>query len=323
MDRSAEFKKLIDLIVHTTHVKDIETALTGIYTINEVDILSHSPLYYAVTTNSSVQVLNTLIKRGAIVEFSHVKEAVIHNSNPEIAINLYELIKPLTQRDLDYLFLLSASNRSDYRLLHFFVEEGASLEATIGIDLYPDWEDVLDFPTEVNDLVMVEQNAIVLAFYENPSPLAIVKELIHLGVDVNYVDSVGNSILSHVLDDLDFLKVLVEEGNADINICDALGKTPLMSACEGENVGVALYLIEKDQHVNRMSKEQKTALHYALSCHLCNNYEVVTSLIAHGADITLEDGEGNSPLLIAREHFAHGEVIKYLEDKLIQMHVVS
>jgi len=319
MDRSTEFKKLIDLIVHTTHVKEIETALTGIFTINEVDILSHSPLYYAVTANPSVQVLNTLIKRGAIVEFFHVKEAVIHNSNPEIAINLYELIKPLTQKDLDNLFLLSASNRSDCRLLHFFVEEGASLGATIGIDLYPDWEEGFDFLTEV----MVEQNAIVLAFYENPSPLAIVKELIHLGVDVNYVDSVGNSILSHVLDDLDFLKILVEEGKADINICDALGKTPLMSACEGENVEVALYLIEKDQHVNRMSKEQKTALHYALSCHLCNNYEVVTSLIAHGADITLEDGEGNSPLLIAREHFAHGEVIRYLEDKLIQMHVVS
>jgi len=309
MDRSAEGKKLIDVIIHAQPIEEIEKILSGIFSINEVDVLNHSPLYYAITTNPSVEVLNVLITRGAKVNISHLRDAIIHNKNPEIAITLYSLLAPLDQRDLDYLFLLSASNRRDVALLHFFVKEGALLDATIGIDLYPDWEDEIELPNEDSDLTMVEQNAIVLAFYENPSPLSMVKELIDIGVNVDFVDSVGNSILTHSLDDINLLKILIEEGHANIHIIDS--------------IEVSMYLIEKDRDLDKVSKEGKTALHYALCCHLCNNYEVVTSLISHGADVLKEDGDGNSPLVIAREHYAHAKIIRYLENLVHQKEIIS
>ena len=319
MNSNVELNKLTELIIHTQDITAIENALVGIHSINDVDVLNHTPLYYCVTLNTSPLVLNIIIRAGAKVNYSHIVDAVIHNKNPKIAIALYHQLTPLHQRDLDYLFLLSCSHRTDFDLLTFFVNEGASLEATLGIDLYPDWEEDLEWLGEVNDEVMVEQNAIVLALYENPSPLKIIKKLIELKVDVNYIDSVGNSILSHALDDLPLLKILIEEGNADIHIKDALGKTPLMSACEGENIEVSLYLIEQERELDKVSKEGKTALHYALCCHLCNNYQVVVSLITRGADINKEDMDGNTPLEIAMEHFAHSEIVRFLEEKVAHL----
>ena len=169
---------------------------------------------------------------------------------------------------------------------------------------------------EENNLIMVEQNALILALYENPAPLKMIKELLRIGVDVDYTDSLGNNVISHALDDIDLIKILVESG-ANIHKTDALGKTPLMCACEGENIDVALYLISVDDEINNVSNEKKTALHYALSCHLTNNIEVVKALIRKGADLTMEDGEGDTPLMVALSHFAYGEIIYLIENALI------
>lgn len=316
MDSSTEMATLIDLIIHKGDIKEIEAALVKVHTIHEKDEASLTPLYYAVTTNTSVEVVNTLMKAGASVDFSYLTESVIHNKNPEIVVELYHHLFPLTINELDYLFLLVASHRIDYSLLHFFVKEGANIDSCLGIDLYPDWEDELDLSDEEKSLYLVRQNAIVLALYENPSPIKMIQELIKIGVNVNFIDSVGNSVLTHSLDDITLLKILIEEGNADIHVTDSIGKTPLMSACEGENIEVALYLIEKEDDMNRVSKEGKTALHYALCCHLCNNYSVVIALINHGADINRVDGEGKSPLDIALEHFAHTKIIRLIERNL-------
>ncbi len=318
MDYMDRIETLIDLIVHTTTVQDIEKALVNIQHIDEKDSNSHTPLYYAATRNESVEVVKILIKAHATLDFYYLEQAVIHNKNQHVAIELYNHLKPLTKRQLDYLFLLVAAHRTDYSLLTFFKEEGANINSTIGIDLYPDWEDELELQDDEKDLYLVKQNAIVLAFYENPSPITMIRHLIHLKVNVNFVDSVGNSILTHALDDLEVLQVLIQEGAADIHITDSIGKTPLMSACEGENNEVALYLIEKDDELNRYSNEQKTALHYALSCHLCNNFVVVRALIAKGADIKLVDGNGNSALDIAINHFSYGDIIRYLEQKVVE-----
>ncbi|NCB02658.1 MAG: ankyrin repeat domain-containing protein [Spirochaetia bacterium] len=317
MNRSPEFNHLINLIVHLSPVREIELALIPIIDINLTDVLNHTPIDYASTVNPCVEVIEALIKAGSRVDYSLLREAVIHNPNPEIAITLYRLISPLTQNDIDYLFLMAVSNRSDTSLLHYFVKEGANIHTLIGMDLYPEWEEDLDWEGEENDFTLVEQNALVVAMYENPHPIKMVRELIALGVDVNHRDALGNSVISHSLDDLSLLKVLVEEGKAHLHTFDSGGKTPLMSACEGENIEVALYLISKESEINTLSIEHKTALHYALMCHLTNNYKVVKSLIDHGSDVNIVDGDGNSPLMIARNHFAYSEIIALLEKQSI------
>jgi ankyrin repeat protein len=228
----------------------------------------------------------------------------------------------MSPQKLNSLFLLSVSSRKDDELIPFFLENGASRSATIGIDIYPDYDDDEELDDAPSPLWMVVQNALVLAIYENPYPIHMVKILLKEHVDPNFVDEEGNAVILHALDDVELVSMLVESG-ASLDWSDPLGKTPLMLACEGENSEVALYLIEHDVHINRLSGEMKSALHYALMCHLMNNYEVVSSLISHGADVEMVDGEGRTPLEIAKIHYAHRQVITLLEKVLKEKRAIS
>jgi len=312
MDRSKDFKHVCDLCIHVDDIREIEKALIHIRDVNECDENGHTPLYYAITQNTSLEVLEILLLAGSHVTFTTLCDAVIHNTNPKIALRLFDILKPLKREYLDYLFLLCCSSRTDQILLKFFLANGSRIDSTIGIDLYPDYDDDDQFDRSSSSQLFVAQNALVLAIYENPSPEIMVPILLEVGVNPNYVDSEGHCVLYHALDDIQLVKSLVA-ADAHVDHRDNVGKTPLMNACEGENNEVSLFLIEHDTNLNRRSYEHKTALHYALSCHLSSNYDVILSLLSHNADVFIRDGEGKTPLDLAKMNFAHSPIISLLE----------
>ena len=294
--------------------------LVKVRDVNTSDDDGNPPLWYAASKNPSVSVLNTLLEAGAVPDFNILCTAIVHNPNPDIAKHLYRKLAPLRRESLDHAFLLAAASNTSDELIRFFAQEGADIQATLPMDIYPHAdEDEYDLESEEDDdgLWMedgdpVMQNALVVAIYENPEPAGMVAHLIKMGVAVDTVDEEGYTVLMHALDNLDVVKALLS-GGVDVDAVDLAGHTALMHACEGENPEAALALIQAGADVNKVSDYGENALHHALVCHMKENMDVVRALIAAGADVNLPDGDGYSPLHLARMNCAGDAVVALLE----------
>jgi ankyrin repeat protein len=82
---------------------------------------------------------------------------------------------------------------------------------------------------------------------------------------------------------------------------DGWGFTPLMRAanCMGREVAVIRELLDAGAAVNRQTDEGYTALHLAIDVADQNSREVIALLVAAGADLTLRQHYGWTPLLRA------------------------
>ncbi len=314
MDQSEDFEQLCAMAAGAHDGSELERFLVRVRDGNDVDENGHSPLWYCAVGNPHLSVAETLIAAGASVDYDLIRDSVVRNPRPEVPKLLYRRLAPLDKHCLNQLFLLAAASNRDDVLLSFFVSEGAEINATLPMDLYPaptgddavfdeDWWDE-DKP--------VMQNAIVVAIYENPEPARMVEILVSLGVDPDAVDAEGFPVLVHALDNREVVRTLIACG-ADVDIRDANGMTPLMHACAAEDNAVALALIRVGADVSLRSPQGETAMHHALGCHLCDNAEVIAALIAAGSDVNEPDGDGLLPLDLARANYASREVMEILE----------
>lgn len=317
MDRSESFARLCALACEAEEGNVLEPLFPQVRDINDVDENGHAPLWYAAMENSHLSVLQALLDAGAHADVDLVGQTVINNPNPAAARLLYQQIAPLGQSELDELFLLAAASRTDEELVRFFLGEGADPNAQMPMDLYPsaradgvDIADADDYWWEEDQAVM--QNALVVAMYENPEPVKMVRLLLAAGVNPNAIDSEGFPVLIHALDNVSLLKTLIEGGAAP-DLADNNGMTPLMHACAADNNEVVLALIESEADVQALSTNRESALHFALGCHLQDNVEVIRALIEAGCDVNQPDADGLLPLDIARFNYCSTEVMELLE----------
>ena len=110
--------------------------------------------------------------------------------------------------------------------------------------------------------------------------------------------------------DLAEVRRLVEEDPSVIDQDDgSYWGLPLLWAASGGHVAVAAYLLDQGAAVNqRIRGALRTALYMACER---GHGEVVRLLLARGADPTLSDGEGYTPLIIA-SLTGHVEVVRCL-----------
>ena len=163
----------------------------------------------------------------------------------------------------------------------------------------------------------------------SPSRIKIIRLLLAAGADVNKVDAVGNTALSHACENgcVESARLLLDAG-ADTDTQDIYGQTPLYYACSrghtetariiinagadpdavcvGGNTALIIacikrhtdtaeMLIANNADLNLGNTEGKTALHVTCADHRKSG-RLVKSLIAAGADINLRDIEGWTPL---------------------------
>ncbi|XP_063242336.1 ankyrin repeat and SOCS box protein 3-like [Bacillus rossius redtenbacheri] len=102
------------------------------------------------------------------------------------------------------------------------------------------------------------------------------------------------------------VRALVTAG-ANVDIGNNEGVTPLHIACGLARVAVAQALVELDADVNAKDMNEFTPLHTAVE----NNFDFVTCLITHGADPSLQDIFGRTPIFLAVQ-YADVTVIKSL-----------
>ncbi|MEA5030686.1 MAG: ankyrin repeat domain-containing protein [Sphaerochaeta sp.] len=317
MDRSETFARLCVLACDATDGRDLEKLFTKVRDIDDVDEEGKRPLWYAAMDNPSIDVVKTLLAAQARVNFELVQQATIHNPNPEVAMLLFSRLEPVSQEQLNLLFLLAAAANTHDVLVKFYCSKGADPNTTMPMDLYPepqsDHDDFID-SDEVwwDDDQSVEQNALVVAMYENSEPVEMVRALLDLGVSPNAVDTEGFPVLIHALDNKELVRALVT-GGADIDMYDCNGMTALMHACAADNNDVVMSLLELHADVTLKSSNSETALHFALGCHLYENAVVIKALIAAGCDVNQRDGDGLLPLDLARINYCSQEIISILE----------
>ena len=130
-------------------------------------------------------------------------------------------------------------------------------------------------------------------------------------VDVNLKDAVGRSPLRIAAEkgDIDVAMFLIETG-ADVNVTDANGNTPLIFIVhKTRDMEIIKRLLEKGAAVNTQNRTGETALMYAA---WRGHTNIVRLLLENHADATLKNRQGDTALTLA-ESKGHLEIVEMLK----------
>ena len=132
-----------------------------------------------------------------------------------------------------------------------------------------------------------------------------------MNIDVNLKDAVGRTPVRIAAEkgDIQTVMFLIENG-ADVNTTDTNGNTPLIFIVNKTgNLEITKHLIEKGAAVNTQNQTGETALMYAA----WRGYtDIVEFLLENRANTTLKNGHGQTALTLA-ESKGHSEIVKMLK----------
>ncbi|MCQ2378112.1 MAG: ankyrin repeat domain-containing protein [Victivallaceae bacterium] len=184
------------------------------------------------------------------------------------------------RRESDFL---QACKRNDLDALSFALDEGIDVNHGVGRTFTP----LIDAARE--------------------SDPETVRFLLARSADVNIRDEHGATPLIKAAQNgrLDNVKVLVEEGNADVHACDRGGWTALYAAqlCNDPKP-LTEYLLAHGADINARTREGETIfmLTIAPPCYRKTpSFDFAEFLLQKGADIQTQDKKGRSALFIAAE----------------------
>ncbi|WP_430287445.1 ankyrin repeat domain-containing protein [Sporosarcina gallistercoris] len=164
-------------------------------------------------------------------------------------------------------------------------------------------KELIEQNAELNTQDSEGRTALMIATY-NHDPHT-VKALIDAGADLNIQDTMQNNcfLYSGAQGYLDILRLAIEAG-ADTTITNRYGGTALIPAAERGHVEVVEVLLkETDVDVNHVNRLGWTALMEAviLSDGGVQHQEIIKILLNHGADQSITDKEGITPLQHAKD----------------------
>lgn len=137
-----------------------------------------------------------------------------------------------------------------------------------------------------------------------------IQEELAQGANVNAKGAQGRTALHRALGvgNLPCVEELLSN-NADPGIDDGMKRTALHWAVAGKSMECLSILFEDGnkgkEMINKQSKSEMTALHFAVSQSLC---EMASYLIKQGADITLKDEDSKTAFKIAKDMKIHKSI---------------
>ncbi|MCA1024647.1 ankyrin repeat domain-containing protein [Cytobacillus kochii] len=160
-----------------------------------------------------------------------------------------------------------------------------------------------------------EGNTAVMAATQQ-NQMEIVQVLIAHGADINIRNKRLDNVLLYAGAEglLEIVQLAIQAG-ADTTITNRYGGIAIIPACERGHIEVVKELLtHSDTNVNHINDLHWTALLEAiiLSDGGKTHQEIVQLLIDHGADITITDKDGVTPLQHARDR-GYREMIEILE----------
>ncbi|KAI9852682.1 MAG: Ankyrin repeat domain-containing protein 44 [Vezdaea acicularis] len=134
------------------------------------------------------------------------------------------------------------------------------------------------------------------------------------GIEVDAVNEVGNTALHFAIGSESTARLLMDVGNADLNISNDSGLTPLLCAAaesEPESAAVMRLLLRSGALVNTPDLDRVSALHLASEL---GSVEKVKILLEYGIDANAKDGTGSRPLQYAMRTGKPLEIVQLLLD---------
>lgn len=130
---------------------------------------------------------------------------------------------------------------------------------------------------------------------KDESDMKVIRLLIDNGIDLNYKNKSGDSILHLVVESFykfnkQFIEYLVEKG-ADINITDNFGITPLILAVMKNNPSLVEFLLEQGADKELKTKDGKTAIDIANEEQLTNIINILKGFGVRKNDSKDEENE--------------------------------
>uniref|UniRef100_A0A1I8G2Q1 ANK_REP_REGION domain-containing protein n=1 Tax=Macrostomum lignano TaxID=282301 RepID=A0A1I8G2Q1_9PLAT len=218
--------------------------------------------------------------------------------------------------------LLVACQRGPVELVEFLLEKGCNPSHRNHKGVTPalraascKLEEVLQILAEKNaDLVtpnLHTGDTAILAAARNKS-LSMVRLLAEAGIKLTTKDRNGKTVAFHAAEtnNAPLLRYL-QQRNVALDEADITGTTPLMMAVRSKAFDAVKYLTNTPHacDVNHQDSMGRTALHYAV---LTGGLDIVKHLHKNGADLSVVDEEGNTPLLVCLIHTSNLETLKYL-----------
>jgi ankyrin repeat protein len=145
--------------------------------------------------------------------------------------------------------------------------------------------------------------------------LQVAKLLFHNGADPDVRDLYGRNLL-HVAafsGNFKVVQILIEYDPAGINARDGVGSTPLLRASEGryfEDGSVLGLLLAHGADINVQDEDGWTPLYLASTR---GTLEAVRLLLKHGADVEVKNNNGKTALQEAAAR-GHDDVVKLLRE---------
>ncbi|KAI8788179.1 ankyrin-3 [Biomphalaria glabrata] len=154
-------------------------------------------------------------------------------------------------------------------------------------------------------LILKEAKAVSCFYSESPLIIAaslrnleIVELLLNAGADVNTLDVDLQSVLffSVLQGDMYMSRLVVEKFNANINLKDCNGNTPLIMSAVMKNKEMVYFLLEKNASRYSTNFQGVSAMMEAASL---GCYEIVKSIYENDYDLNLSDYKGWTPLMFS------------------------
>ena len=251
-------------------------------------------LHYAVSLDyCSCDVLNCLIENGADV---NVRKEYSKRAPLMIAAHCKNL--NAVEFLLKHGAIVDVQDKRNKSSLHYGVE-GALLSGDTSFDVV---SCLLNHGADINAPMNGKYTALMMAC--RSQHVRLVKFLLQQGANVQVKDKDGKTALHFACEltftwkpaSCDLLNCLTENG-ADINALRKDNRTPLMVASSCGGVDQITFLIKRGANVHLQDKNGDTALHHAAR-NMNNSLEIVCALTAAGAS-QMCNNQGLTPLLVA------------------------
>ena len=251
-------------------------------------------LHYAVSLDyCSCDVLNCLIENGADV---NVRKEYSKRTPLMIAAHCKNL--NAVEFLLKHGAIVDVQDKRNKSSLHYGVE-GALLSGDTSFDVV---SCLLNHGADINAPMNGKYTALMMAC--RSQHVRLVKFLLQQGANVQEKDKDGKTALHFACEltftwkpaSCDLLNCLTENG-ADINALRKDNRTPLMVASSCGGVDQITFLIKRGANVHLQDKNGDTALHHAAR-NMNNSLEIVCALTAAGAS-QMCNNQGLTPLLVA------------------------